>query len=327
MSDGNGANGAKKKVAMYWAASCGGCDISLLEIGARIVELIKVADVVFWPCAADIKYEDVRNYPDGFIDYCFFNGAVRNSEQEEIARLLRQKSKTMIAYGECAVDGGIPSLANLASVAEIFDRSYHSAPSTVNPQHIEPLPSMECACGELEIPRMYERVLRLSDVIPVDYLLPGCPPQADNVWAAILALATGAVPERNDKLKVGATDKSVCEECTREKKLQKIKEFKRPHMSRPEPEWCLLEQGYVCMGAATRSGCGALCTKVNLPCRGCYGPAGTTEDMGTAMIGTIGSLLDAATEEEAQRLVGQIADPVGTFYRFTLAASYLKGAK
>ncbi len=129
MSEGNGNGSAKKKVAMFWAASCGGCDISLLEIGARILDLIKIADVVFWPVAVDFKYEDVRNYPDGYIDYCFFNGAIRNSEQEEVARMLRQKSKTLIAYGECAIDGGIPSLANLASTAEIFDRSYHSSPS------------------------------------------------------------------------------------------------------------------------------------------------------------------------------------------------------
>ena len=323
---GNGKSG-KKKIGVYWAASCGGCDISLLEIGARVLELIKIADVVFWPCAADFKYEDVRNYPDGYIDYCFYNGAVRNSEQEEVARLLRQKSKTLIAYGECAVDGGIPSLANLATKAEIFDRSYHSSPSTVNPQHTEPQEITPSPYGDLEIPRMYERVLRLSDIVPVDYLLPGCPPQADRVWEAILALATAAVPERNDMVKVGCTDKSVCDECPREKKLIKIKEFKRPHMVRPEPEWCLLEQGLICMGPATRSGCGALCVKADMPCRGCYGSSGTTEDQGTAMIGTIGSLLDATTEEEAHRLIDEIVDPLGTLYRFTMASSYLKGAK
>jgi len=84
-----GANG-KLKIGMYWASSCGGCDISLLEIGPRLLDLIAIADVVFWPCAADFKYKDVAAYPDGYIDACFYNGGVRNSEQEEVARLLHR---------------------------------------------------------------------------------------------------------------------------------------------------------------------------------------------------------------------------------------------
>jgi F420-non-reducing hydrogenase small subunit len=329
MSEGNGnGNGAaKKKIGVYWAASCGGCDISVLEIGPRILDLIAVAEIVLWPCAADFKYADVAGYPDGYIDYCFCNGGIRNSEQEEVARLLRCKSKTIIAYGACACGGGIPALANLKSKAAILDAAYLSSPSTPNlqkvlPQHITPSP-----VGDLEIPILYDQVLRLSDVIEVDYELPGCPPNADRVWEAILALASGAVPERNNALRVGCGDKSVCDECQREKRNNKVEKFQRPHLVRPEPGWCLMEQGIICMGAATRSGCGALCTDAGLPCEGCYGPAGDVEDQGTAMVSAIGSILAARTEEEADAMVAQIYDPVGTFYRFTLASSHLKGCK
>ena len=73
----------KLRVGMYWASSCGGCDISLLEIAEHLLELIEVADIVFWPCVADFKYRDVAGYPDGHIDVCLFNGAIRSSEQEE----------------------------------------------------------------------------------------------------------------------------------------------------------------------------------------------------------------------------------------------------
>jgi len=317
----------KKRIGMYWAASCGGCDISLLEIGPRILDLIQVADVVLWPCAADFKYKDLAAYPDGDIDYCFFNGGIRNSEQEEVARLLRRKSKTIIAYGACAVDGGIPSLANLKSTREIFDASYHNNPSTVNPEKTEPRPVVETPFGDVEIPVMYDQVLRLKDVVPVDYELPGCPPQANRVWEAIQALVSGAVPERNSAMKVGCTDKSVCDECSKEKRLVKIKEFKRPHQAIPEADWCLMEQGFVCSGPATRSGCGALCTKANLPCRGCYGPSGTTGDLGTSMVSAVGSILAAETEAQAVQMIDQIVDPVGTFYRFTMASSHLKARK
>jgi len=323
--DGNGS--VKKKVAMFWAASCGGCDISLLEIGPRILDLISIADVVFWPCATDFKYEDVKNYPDGYIDYCFFNGAIRNSEQEQVARMLRRKSKTLISYGACAGGGGIPALANLKTKKAIYDAAYIDSPSTVNPQKVLPQVITGNAAGDLEIPEFYDQVLRLSDIVEVDYVLPGCPPNADRVWEAIQALASGAVPERNEAVIVGCGDKSVCEECQREKRNVRIKSIQRHHMVKPEPDWCLLEQGILCMGRATRSGCGALCTNADMPCEGCYGPSGTVTDQGTAMVSAIGSILDVQTEEQAQLMLADIADAVGSFYRFTLASSYLKARK
>ncbi|HSW50925.1 MAG TPA: hypothetical protein VLH09_12155, partial [Bryobacteraceae bacterium] len=172
------ANG-KLKVGMYWASSCGGCDISLLEIGTRILDFIQIADVVFWPCAADFKYQDVANYPDGHIDVCFYNGGVRNSEQEEVARLVRRKSKTLVAYGACAGDGGIPALANFTTKEAIYAAAYHDNPSIDNPAGVEPQPEVATAVGKLHIPRFYPAVLQLQDVVPVDYVLPGCPPQAD----------------------------------------------------------------------------------------------------------------------------------------------------
>jgi len=322
--NGNGQQTAKLKVGMYWAASCGGCDVSLLEIGPHILELIQIADVAFWPCAADFKYQHVADYPDEYMDVCFFNGAIRSSEQEEIARLLRKKSKSLIAYGECAIDGGIPALANLTTPEEIFDAAYRDNPSLDNPSGVIPRAVTDCEFGQLEIPRFYQQVLRLKDIVKVDYEIPGCPPQAERVWEAIGAVTGGAVPLKNKNVKVACFDKSVCEECPREKRQEKIKQFKRPHQVRPEPDWCYLEQGLVCLGPATRSGCGALCIKGGLPCRGCYGPSGDVKDQGTAMVGAIGAILAAETEEKAQQLVGQIADPTGTFYRFSMASSMLK---
>jgi len=256
---------------------------------------------------------------------CFFNGGVRNSEQEEIARLLRRKSKTLIAYGACSIDGGIPALANTKTLEGIMAASYHDCPSVDNLDHVEPQTSTTCKFGELEIPTLYPNVLRLADVVEVDYQLPGCPPQAERVWEAILALVGGKLPARNHAVKVGCFAKSVCDECSREKRKAKIREFKRPHQALAEPGWCLLEQGFICMGPATRSGCGALCVKANLPCRGCYGPSGEVEDQGAAMIGALGSILEADTEEHAREMIDQIVDPVGTFYRFTMASSDLKG--
>jgi F420-non-reducing hydrogenase small subunit len=317
----------RRRIAMYWAAGCGGCDMSLLEIGPHLLELVDAADVVFWPCVADFKYRDVARYPDGHIDVCFVNGAVRNSEEEEVARLLRRKSRTLVAYGACAIEGGVPALASLGGVEALFDAVYRHNPSIDNPDGTLPRTRTETPHGALSLPSFYRQVLRLRDVVEVDYQIPGCPPQAPQVWSVVQAVLNDGVPAKGDGRKVGCDDKSVCDTCTREKRQVRISGFKRPHEALPEPGWCLLEQGFLCMGPATRGGCGALCLKANLPCRGCYGPAGTVEDQGMAMIGALGSILDATTEARARELVAQVVDPVGTFYRFSLSSSHLKGGR
>jgi F420-non-reducing hydrogenase small subunit len=315
------------KIGMYWAASCGGCDIALLEIGENILKLVELADVVFWPCVADFKYADVAGYPDDHLHVCFFNGGIRNSEQEQVARMLRRKSQCLIAFGACASDGGIPALANLKTPKGIFSAAYMENPSLDNPGGLEPRPLTECPEGDLEIPRFYPQVLRLGDVVPVDYELPGCPPHADRVWETIEELVAGRLPLKGDGGKVGCKYKSVCDECPLEKRQVKIKSFKRPHEAIPEPGWCLLEQGFVCLGAATRSGCGARCLQARMPCRGCYGSSGVEEDQGMAMVAALGSLLDATTEEKAREMIDQLVDPAGTFYRFTLSRSGLRGRR
>jgi len=320
---GNGT-AARLKVGMYWASSCGGCDISLLEIAEHLLELIEVADIVFWPCVADFKYQTVAGYPDGSIDLCLFNGGIRSSEHERVARLIRQKSRTLAAYGACAMDGGIPALANLKSPREIYDAVYHSNPSLANPGKVEPVTTWESPCGELELPEFYPQVLRLADVVEVDYQIPGCPPVGAQVWKVLQAVIAGEVPARNAAVRVGCDNRSVCDECHLEKRNVRVKEFKRLHLAIPEPNWCLLEQGFVCLGPATRSGCGAICTKGGVACRGCYGSSGLAEDQGTAILSAIGSIVDATTEERAREIVDQIADPTGTFYRFSLASSRLK---
>jgi F420-non-reducing hydrogenase small subunit len=92
----------KMKLGFYWAASCGGCEIAVLDINEKILDVVNMADIVFWPVAMDVKYKDVEAMPDKYIDICFFNGSVRTGEQEHMAKLLRKKSKVLVAFGSCA---------------------------------------------------------------------------------------------------------------------------------------------------------------------------------------------------------------------------------
>ena len=130
----------KLKIAFYWAASCGGCEIAVLDINEKILDVVQIADIVFWPVALDIKYKDVEAMADKYIDITFFNGSIRNSEQEHMAKLLRQKSKTLVAFGSCAHQGSVPGLANLNDKKEIFEQVYVKDKSNVNPQAPCPKP-------------------------------------------------------------------------------------------------------------------------------------------------------------------------------------------
>jgi F420-non-reducing hydrogenase small subunit len=324
----------KPKFAMYWAAACGGCEIAVLNIGDHILDVDAVFDVVFWPVAADFKYADVRNYPDGYIDLCLFNGAIRNSENEEMARLLRQKSKVLVAFGSCAYEGCIPALSNLTSREATLRAAYLDNPSIDNPGGVLPQPVTLLPEGEVEIPVFYETVKALDQVVAVDYTIPGCPPEPHQIWAVlevvVNALQNGApLPPRGSIL--GAGTVAVCEECPLAKNVKTIERFYRPYEITPEPGLCLLEQGIVCMGPATRSGCGALCPQANMGCRGCYGPLDGVEDQGARMLTAIASVLevgktgdtDADLERKIDKVLDTLVDPAGTFYRFSMAHSIL----
>ena len=140
----------KKKFAFYWAASCGGCEIAVLDINEEILNVIAHADILFWPVAMDIKYKDVEAMPDQHIDVCFFNGAIRTEENERMAKLFRRKAKVLVAFGSCACDGCVIGLGNLWNRATIFERAYVETPSTKNPQRTTPQTLLKVTEGELE---------------------------------------------------------------------------------------------------------------------------------------------------------------------------------
>ena len=123
--------------------------------------------------------------------------------------------------------------------------------------------------GTLYLPVFYDTLKTLAQTVEVDYYLPGCPPEADKIWAAITAIVEGKLPPRGSV--IGATT-TVCDECKRKRSEKKIKQFKRTWQIIPDEETCLLELGLLCCGIATRAGCGDLCPQVNSPCIGCHGP-------------------------------------------------------
>ena len=299
----------KPKIAVYWTGSCGGCDVSFLEVGEAIVEVLSQVEIVFWPALADGKRSDLEAMPKEYIDVALINGAIRTEENVEMVRLLREKSRLVVAYGACAHMGGVPSLANLSSREEVIrgamGESWRPGPPPGAPAEDAP-------------PDLLPKALPLAQVVEVDYTVPGCPPPAGLIGEFFSAFLSGEMPEPGH---VFAKVKSLCEECPRTREEKVLKKIVRPHEIVPDPEVCLLDQGIICLGPVTRGACGAACPKAGMPCTGCLGPTPKAGDMGLSMISALASLVRAGEEgEEAfakeDEILNRLVDPIGTLYKY-----------
>ena len=153
---------AKPKLALYWASSCGGCEISVLAVHEKILDVAEAFDIVLWPCAMDFKKQDIEAMADGEIDVCLFNGAIRNDENAEWAHLLRSKSKVMVAYGSCSSEGCIPGLANFKDRQQMMQFIYIDSPSVDNPEGVLPQMETEVPEGVLTLPGFWNTVKTVS---------------------------------------------------------------------------------------------------------------------------------------------------------------------
>jgi len=315
---------SKPKVAFYWCASCGGCEETVVDLAEDILGVVEKVDIVLWPVAMDFKYQDIHAMTDKSIVATFLNGAIRSTEQEEMARLLRRKSQFLIAYGSCAHTGGIPGLANQFSREHILKFNYEDAPSLGNGQKVRPARQFEEQGRQVHLPELHNVVRSLDQVVEVDYYVPGCPPTPNITKAAVTALLEGKLPPKGAVI---APDIALCSECSRRdtKPLDvAFTDIKRPHQKLLDQGTCFLAQGVVCMGPATRSGCGSQCPGGNMPCTGCFGPTSRVRDQGAKILSSLCSNIGPKEEDEIDQVLSGIPDPVGTFYRYGLAKSTLR---
>ena len=264
------------KVAEEWLNICGGCEVSILDIGEPLVEILPQLEFVHMPVLMDNKYYgqtgDKPNLEIPGADVGIISGGVRNEKEKHVALEMRKKCKTVVSLGSCACYGGIPALANMSPNAELLDKVYRQSKST------EPAET-----PKENLPPLLDRVYALDEVIKVDIYIPGCPTSPDWIKAAITALLTGKP--------FTMPDKSVCDECPtkREKKAaggQIKRSLEGVQFKQGEP-WentrCYMEQGHLCLGPVTRAGCAGItteagespaprCIKGYMPCRGCFGP-------------------------------------------------------
>ena len=174
----------KLRFATVWLAGCSGCHMSFLDLDEWLFELAEQVEVVFSPVASDVKV-----FPEG-VDVCLVEGAVANADNRSLALQLRERSRLVVSFGDCAVSANVPGLRNLwaqvdgGSRRSVLDRGYLELADT-GAQHPH-APGI--------VPELLERVLPLHEVIPVDLYLPGCPPSAERIRAAIEPLLAGRMP-------------------------------------------------------------------------------------------------------------------------------------
>ena len=272
----------KPKVAFYWCASCGGCEETVVDLAEDILGVVEAVDIVLWPVAMDFKYKDVEAMPDKSIVATLLNGAIRSTEQEEMAHLLRRKSQFLIAYGSCASAAAFPAWPTSSRASRSSSSSTRKRPRVVNeakdPPAVEVQPSnghatSRCpSCTTSSAP--WTRWWRWTTTCRAARRRPRSPrPPSPRCWKASC----------RPKARVLAPDIALCDECPRKETKPanlSFTEFKRPHQVLVDPEMCFLAQGVVCMGPATRSGCGCQCTSGNMPCTGCFGPTSRVRDQG-----------------------------------------------
>jgi len=274
------------KVAQEWFAICGGCEVTVLDVGEPLLDLLPELEFVHMPVIMDHKIygqtgeESNPDIPEA--DVGIITGGVRNAENKELAEQMRSKVKFLIAMGSCACFGGVPALANQFPLEELTQRVYQGN-STTDPGDTP----------DQDIPALLDRVYAVDEVVPLDLKLPGCPTTPDMFAAAVMHLLKGTP--------FALETKSVCDHCPtiREKKAGSEVTLKRPLESvngvgEPlETVRCFMEQGFLCQGPATRAGCGGMdggvprCIRAYMPCRGCFGPitdkANPMVDMMTAI--------------------------------------------
>lgn len=176
---------SKLKLATLWFDGCSGCHMSFLDMDERLIELNDLVDVVYSPLV------DQHTFPDD-VDITLIEGAIGSEEDRENLEMIRSKTKTLVAFGDCAVTANVPGMRNAYKVEEVLDQVYMQQ-ADIN--HLIP---------DQVIPKLEKKVVPLHQVVSIDYYIPGCPPNADVIYKAVVGLIQGKEVNISDDTHFGA---------------------------------------------------------------------------------------------------------------------------
>jgi NAD-reducing hydrogenase small subunit len=167
---------SKPRVATVWLDGCSGCHMSLLDLDERILDIFERADLVYSPLV------DFKEYPED-VDVCLVEGAVSSEEDLHKITMVRERTKVLVAFGDCAVTSNVPGMRNPIGVAPLLDRAYREN-VTLNP-----------GTPTQVIPPLLPTSQPVHKVVKVDVFLPGCPPHADLIFTLLDDLVSGRTPQ------------------------------------------------------------------------------------------------------------------------------------
>jgi F420-non-reducing hydrogenase small subunit len=292
----------KTSIAVEWLSGCGGCDLAIVDLRERLIDLARKTTFVHWPMLADIK-----GIPAA--DIGIITGGIRSEHDRETAGKMREACGLLIAFGTCAVYGGIGGAANVHRQEEMLQAVYREELTMVSGE----LPGTGDTLGAGDLPRLEDRVLPLGSVVKVDASMPGCPPHPDYISESLTSLIQGGRPPVNRK--------TVCSKCTRNMVRTDTARLKRWADGIPRPEICFLSQGYLCFGCVTVERCQSPCPNKGVICTGCGGPSFNVivepnREMRTGMA----SLISSMTRIRYEAIVTHIEERSKTFYAHVMSS-------
>jgi F420-non-reducing hydrogenase small subunit len=287
------------KLATESLSSCQGCHVAIVDLNEKILKVFEHVQLV--KCGVLM---DEKGTPEA--DIGLIEGAIRTDHDRHVLEEARKKYKTCIAFGTCAVFGGISGAGDVFTPEQIMEKVYKQSPTTVPSE----FPSQN-------LPKMETGVLPVDQVAKMDLYLPGCPPHPFYIFDAISALIEGRAPNMGKG--------NVCSSCKRKMVKSDVSEIKRELDGIPDPEKCFLSQGYICMGSVTMDRCLAPCPNEGVICTGCVGPSMNiivepNRDIRTELASRISSM----TKIPYDKALKAIEEFSRTFYAYVMASPYVK---
>lgn len=176
---------SKLKLATVWLDGCSGCHMSFLDMDERLIELSSQFDLVFSPLV------DFKTFPEG-VDIALVEGAISSVEDEHKIKIIRERTKMLIAMGDCAITTNVPGMRNPFGTKAILEHAYIDT--------VERQPQIPT----VYVPKLIEKVRPVHEVVPVDVYLPGCPPSADTFYTVLTDLLAGRTPDIASLTRFGA---------------------------------------------------------------------------------------------------------------------------
>jgi F420-non-reducing hydrogenase small subunit len=238
--------GDKARVSIEWLSGCSGCELGIVDLHEKLLEVLDEIELVRIPILMDTK-EYVK------ADVGLITGSLRTEHDIHAARAMREACDAIIAFGTCPVYGGPHSSAYAHSTQELLDGAFVHNPTTRTTQAPD------------DVPKLLEGNRPIDSEIEVDVYIPGCPPHAAYIFEGLMALLRGREPTFGHR--------NVCFNCERTMSKTDVSAIRRAYDGTFDPDLCFLSQGCLCFGSVTLDRCMAPCMKVGVPCFSCGGPS------------------------------------------------------